>query len=128
VLKILKFFDANPGSFWSWIRDGKNRIRDLGSATLQIKVSQGITNKSIDDKQNQSEPDQQSLAHQTTASQSNASKKNRKSINSQSKFNPQYINSHFNNPSNKQQRLNNNRSTANRPIRQSIGNHSINCV
>jgi hypothetical protein len=35
-VKILKFFDADPGSCQSWIRDGKNRIRDkhLGSGTL----------------------------------------------------------------------------------------------
>ncbi len=29
-LKILKFFDANPRSFWPWIRDGNIPIRDPG--------------------------------------------------------------------------------------------------
>ncbi len=43
-LKILKFFDADPGSFRPWNPDEKIRIRDkhIGSATLiiQYKITQ----------------------------------------------------------------------------------------
>jgi hypothetical protein len=37
-VEILKFFDADQESFWSWIRDWKIRIRDkhLGSRTLPV--------------------------------------------------------------------------------------------
>ncbi len=37
-VKILKFFDEDPGIFLTWIRDGEIQIRDKhpGSATLRL--------------------------------------------------------------------------------------------
>jgi hypothetical protein len=45
-LKILKFFDADPdpgsGILWSWIRDGKIRIRNPEYDQLPLLIFKGL--------------------------------------------------------------------------------------